>query len=39
MWDMLSPAQWVIVFGVLLIAVIFMAVDLINNEPWGGFRL
>jgi hypothetical protein len=41
-WDTLSPAQWAILFGLLLIAVVLIAADLINDEPWdgfGGFRL
>lgn len=38
-WDMLAPEQWAVLFGVILIAVILAAVDMINDEPWGGFRL
>jgi len=38
-WDMFAPEQWAIIFGVLLIAVVFMVADWINNEPWGGFYL
>lgn len=38
-WDAFTPDQWAIIFAVLLIAVAFIVVDLINDEPWGGFWL
>lgn len=38
-WDALSAPQWATLFGVLLIAVVLIAADLINDEPWGGFKL
>lgn len=37
-WDNFTPAQWAILFGILLIAVALIFADLINDEPWGGFR-
>jgi hypothetical protein len=38
-WDTLTVPQWAVVFGVLLIVVVLIAADLINDEPWGGFKL
>lgn len=38
-WDSFTPAQWAIMFGILLIVVALVAADLINDEPWGGFKV
>lgn len=38
-WDSFTPAQWATLFGVILIVVVLIAADLINDEPWGGFKI
>lgn len=37
-WENFSVGQWGALAFVLLVAVIYLAVSLINDEPWGGIR-